>query len=731
MASSRRRQPVERSVRKPRGGAERHHHRRLLRHPWRSGRGRARRAGVELDARGAPPDRRPQAARAREDVVRDRGRFAGRAALRDDLLHPVWPRCRSQRVAGAGRDGGAVRVRNAEQAVEGGARGGVSADREGRQPRLRGLQLEARVSLAGAGAAGEDAALSLHVQQAGHLHGRVPRVLRHRSRPNERHDHGDQVSEQASVVGAVPLAGEERALARRLTLRYVLTAQAILAVSGLLGILLRDSQADVGRLGANWFYALMTAHGLGAFVGWAGFTVMGLAFWVFAEIGFPLRRFGRAMAEATYWLMVVGVGGNVVSTLALHFAGSWVFLYPLPFHAAGQWGEVATGVFLSSVLAVGLSIVTWCLAILDTALGPALHAVSRSLPNRLGVAIGFGYIWPKRYATNPQAVPYPVIPLVVIGIDMIIATLPFAVLLVEMIVQSFVPSWHVDPLLAKNVLWWFGHPVVYLLLFPAVAIYYLLVPRYAGRNLVAGNVIAVAWAIAVAANVLVWAHHIYIDYPQGSPQAALNVAMQPMTFSLTVVSALSLYSLFFTMYRSRFQWNAAATALFLGLVSWLLSGLSGVINATIAFDAVVHNTLWIVGHFHQMALLNIGLVIIGATYAWLPELIGKPLYSEAMAKWHVWLTFLLATANSAVWLYQGLLGAPRRYAVLPHEYDGATRAAIPITIALGGAQLLFAWNIVATLRGKRVDRAVRLAAKPRKRLSDAAAEALIVLLAIG
>ena len=82
------------------------------------------------------------------------------------------------------------------------------------------------------------------------------------------------------------------------------------------------------------------------------------------------------MAEATYWLMVVGVGGIVVSTLALHFAGSWVFLYPLPFHAAGQWGEVATGMFLSAVLAVGLSIVTWCLAVLDTAVSPALHAVS-------------------------------------------------------------------------------------------------------------------------------------------------------------------------------------------------------------------------------------------------------------------------------------------------------------------------------------------------------------------
>jgi mono/diheme cytochrome c family protein len=226
--------------------------------------------------------------------------------------------------------------------------------------------------------------------------------------------------------------------------------------------------------------------------------------------------------------------------------------------------------------------------------------------------------------------------------------------------------------------------------------------------------------------VLVWAHHIYIDYPSGSPQAAINVAMQPMTYSLTVVSALSLYSLFFTIYRSSWTWNAASTALFLGLVSWLLSGLSGVVNATIAFDQVVHNTLWIVGHFHQMALLNIGLVIIAATYQFVPELTGKRLYSESLAKWHVWLTFLLATANSAVWLYQGLLGAPRRFAVLPHTYDGATQAGVGISIALGAAQLLFAYNLVQTLRGK-----VAEARPARRRLPEAAAEAALVLIVLG
>ncbi len=522
------------------------------------------------------------------------------------------------------------------------------------------------------------------------------------------------------------LAGEERELARRLTIRYVLTAQAILAVAGLLGVLMRDSQAGVGRLGTNDFYALMTAHGLGTFVGWAGFSVMGLAYWVFAQIGFPLRRLGHAMAEATYWLMVVGVAGIVVSTLAMHFAGSWVFLYPLPFHSAGQWGKAGTAVFLSSVLLVGLSIVTWCVAILHTAVSPALHGVSKKRSNRFGLALGFGYLWPKRFATNPRPVPYPVIPLTVIGVDMIIATLPFAVLLVEMIVQTFTPSVHVDPLLAKNVLWWFGHPVVYLLLFPAVSVYYLLVPRFAGRPLVSGNLITVGWTIAIVANVIVWAHHVYIDYPVNSPQAAIDTAMQPLTFALTIVSALSLYSLFFTIYKSSYTWNAAGTALFLGLVSWLSAGLSGVVNATIAFDQVVHNSLWIVGHFHQMALLNIGFAAFAAVYTWLPDWVGHPLYSERLAKTHIWGTFLFATANSVVWIVEGLDGAPRRFAVLPHNYDTLSSAGSAFAIATGAVQLPFFWNVIQTVRGK--------VAPERTRPRDwpaAIAEAVMMVLVLG
>ena len=369
------------------------------------------------------------------------------------------------------------------------------------------------------------------------------------------------------------------------------------------------------------------------------------------------------------------------------------------------------------MLLAGLAIVAWCLSILAAVIGPALGAKSRNPLNRLGVAMGFGYLMPKRFPTDEsKPVPYALIPLTVIGIDMIIATLPLAVLLVMNIVQSFVPGATVDPLLAKNILWWFGHPVVYLLLFPAAALYYYMVPRHAGRPLVAGKLIAVAWAIAVIANVFVWAHHVYIDYPEGSVQGAINIAMQPMTFALTIPSALSLYSLAFTIYRSNYKWDAVGTTLFLGITSWFLAGLSGVVNAAVVFDQVVHNTLWIVGHFHHMALLNIGFVIFAATYKFVPELLGKKLYSDSLAKWHIWLTFIGQIGASTFWMIQGLQGAPRRFAVLPDHYVTLSQVALPFVWVMGAAQLLFLFNIVQTIRGK----------QPKRRFAAATIEAMVM-----
>lgn len=530
------------------------------------------------------------------------------------------------------------------------------------------------------------------------------------------------------IRGAASAAEVDRATVATLVRDYLIASTAFFFMAGLLGMAMRQSQAGVVRIDSNLFYAIMTAHGLGAFVAWAGFAVMGLALWVLAECDFPMRPVGLLLARATFWFMVAGTLAIVVSTVALGFAASWVFLYPLPFHAAKQWGDDATALFSLGVLFAGLAIIAWCLAILHTVVGPGNSSERPGVLNRLGVGMGFGYLWPDRFPMGERKLPYPVLPLTVIAVDMIVATLPLAALLVEMVVQAYAPGVHVDPLLAKNVLWFFGHPVVYLLLFPAVAVYYLLIPRYAGRPLVAGKLIALAWLGAVIVNVIIWAHHIYLDWPEDTIQGALNTAMQPLTFSITLVSALSLYSLAATMYRSNFQWTPASRFLIAGLFGWLTAGLSGVVNATISLDVAVHNTLWIVGHFHQMALLNIGVVIFGAVYAFLPQIAGREWYSERLGNLHVALTLIGGYGMVIPWLAEGLTGAPRRFAVLPDGYAGWTTVSLPFIALLAIGQLVFGWNLLQTLRGRRRALDAVPARDDRSRLAWAAGGATMLVM---
>jgi heme/copper-type cytochrome/quinol oxidase subunit 1 len=177
----------------------------------------------------------------------------------------------------------------------------------------------------------------------------------------------------------------------------------------------------------------------------------------------------------------------------------------------------------------------------------------------------------------------------------------------------------------------------------------------------------------------------------------VNIGMQPLTYAVTIPSALSLYSLAFTVYRTDFEWTPAARFLAAAMVSWLVAGLQGVGLATIQYDALAHNTLWVVGHFHNMALLNIGLVIFAATYAFLPALVGREWHSRRLADWHLALTVVGGYGSVIPWMLQGLDGAPRRFAVLPDRYTTLSEVALPFVTLIALGQLVFVYNLARTL----------------------------------
>lgn len=480
--------------------------------------------------------------------------------------------------------------------------------------------------------------------------------------------------------------------------RYMWTATLFLVIAGILGVVLRQSQADIVRTDDNLWYALMTAHGLGAFVAWAGFFLMGSLYWILMRLGFPLRTY--IFAEISYWSMVIGTLGIVWTTVIAGFGASWVALYPLPFYSQGKWSDAATGWFSFSVLLAGVSILTWCVALIVAVTGPAIQSSKDGWLYKVGLALGLATLWPSRFKhSGERKAPYPLIPITVIAINMFLMTLPFALLLVLMIIQSIDGSFTTDPQFAKNLLWAFGHPVVYLLLFPVVANLYYFIPRYAKRPLIAGRVAVLAWFVALITNCFLWAHHMYLDYPDEGAQWLLNTIHEPVTFAIVLASSVSIYALSATIFKSNFTWNAGSKFMIAGIFGWLTAGFQGVLNADIQFNTVLHNTQWVVGHFHHMALLGMGMVLMGVFYAVLPHLYHKPIYSEALADIHLWGMLIGGYGWVICWLIPGLEGAPRRWAVEPEAWDVWTKASIPFLALLVIAIAVGLYNYVRTITG--------------------------------
>ncbi len=486
--------------------------------------------------------------------------------------------------------------------------------------------------------------------------------------------------------------------AGRLALRYVLTSFGFFFLGGLAAWAMRLQVSQIVHPDANFYYALMTGHGLVMFLGFAGMAVMGPSLYVLA-LAFRGRLRWFALADASYWLMTAGCLEVLVATVGMNFGASWVFLYPLSYYPASAWDPAATFVFQLGIVLIGLSIIAYGLVCALTATLPRPEDPGRPWPSRLAQAVGLGYLFPGRFGGRDY--PLVAVPLAVNGIDMVIATLPLALLLIENLLQVLIPSLRVDPLLAKNVLWFFGHPVVYLLLFPAVAVAYHLVAEDTRRPIAAGPFVGFAWALALVVNISIWAHHVYIDFPNGTSQAVINTIAEPLTFSVTLPSVVSIVAIVVTFMAGSPRWGLPMKFTIAAVFSWLLAGLSGIVNATPALDEAVHNTMWVVGHFHNMALLNIGLVGMAGAYYLIPKVTGRGFVNPRLGDVHLWGSVAGGYLMVLPLMLQGLEGLPRRVITTPSGMDWLNWIFLAGLAVFTIVQLAFAWNLFLILRGPR------------------------------
>jgi cytochrome c oxidase subunit 1 len=216
-----------------------------------------------------------------------------------------------------------------------------------------------------------------------------------------------------------------------------------------------------------------------------------------------------------------------------------------------------------------------------------------------------------------------------------------------------------SPLMWQHLFWFFGHPEVYIAILPAMGVTSHLLSVFA-RKPVFGYKAMVGATLAIGAlGFMVWGHHMFVSGM--NPYAGF--AFSTLTTAIAVPSAIKTFNWVATLYGGRIRY--ATPLLFsAGFVSlFITGGLTGPILAQPALDTYLHDTYFVVAHFHLIMAMAGVFAIFSATYFWFPKMFGR-MMNETLGRWHFWITLLGAYATFMPMHLLGIAGHPRRYSEL-------------------------------------------------------------------
>jgi cytochrome c oxidase subunit I len=425
---------------------------------------------------------------------------------------------------------------------------------------------------------------------------------------------------------------------RGVTQFWAWTVPALFLVLVLLGLMMRANQAGIINADADYFYAVMTLHGLG---------MAGTAFVAgFAGVSYLLARYVRvniAVAWTVYVLTVLGVVGLIVACLIGRFGPGWYVLYPLPFFGNGVWPDWALGLAVVSLIVLG---VAWLLGQID---------LFRALAAKYGAKniLGWQYLSPEG-AGRVEIPPIVLISAAGCLVPGILTTIDGAVLLMLYLFKWFSPTLTLNPLLLKNMIFLWGHTLVNITMYLGLAMVYELLPKYSGRPWKTNAVVAISWNAVLFLVLFAFFHHLYMDFVQ--PVSFQYIGQVASYLSAVPATVVTVFGVIAQVYGSGMQWRFVPLCFCLGIVGWVIGGFAAVVDSTIAVNVVFHNTLWVPAHFHTYFLVGYFLILWGFLY----EFSGSA--RDHLAK--VGLSLIVAGAYGFLFMFYlgGALGVPRRFA---------------------------------------------------------------------
>jgi cytochrome c oxidase subunit 1 len=253
-----------------------------------------------------------------------------------------------------------------------------------------------------------------------------------------------------------------------------------------------------------------------------------------------------------------------------------------------------------------------------------------------------------------------------------------------------------DPILFQNFFWFYSHPAVYIMILPAFGIISELTTTHSQKNIFGYKAVAIS-SIAIALfSFFVWGHHMFTS----GQSAIASVAFSFLTYTVAVPTAIKVFSWVATLYKGSIRFCTPMFYVFSFLILFVIGGVTGVFLGALAVDVHLHNTYFLVAHFHYVMMGGALIAWLGGVYHWWPKITGKK-YNDKIGIFACILIFIGFNLTFFPQFIMGSRGMPRRsYDYLPEYqifHDISTIGSIVLSI---GLFLVFINLMTSLLKGQ-------------------------------
>ncbi len=433
---------------------------------------------------------------------------------------------------------------------------------------------------------------------------------------------------------------------KRIAILYLVTITAFFLVAVILGFLMRIELMKTGKqiFDARTYNQIFTLHGVIMIF----LFVIPVIPAVIGNFFLPILIGARDVAFPkinllSWWLFL---SGGIVALISLHtgkgFADTgWTFYAPYSLRTGTNVALAAFAAFL-----IGFSSILTGLNFIST-----VHRLRAKNFRWFNLPL---FVW-ATYATSwIQVIATPVVGLIL-----------FLVILERVFgIGLFDPSKGGDPIMFQHIFWIYSHPAVYIMVLPAMGVISEIIPTFSRRRISGYKAIALSSLAIAFIGYLVWGHHMFTS---GMADFA-RVIFSLLTFLVAVPSGVKVFNWVATLYKGSIDLKSPLLFALAFIFLFSIGGLTGLINGALASDIHIHDTYFVVGHFHYTMFGGVGFAFFAAMHYWYPKMFGK-MYNEKLAKVYFLLMFTGFNILYFSMLILGVMGMPRRYYDYLPQYE--------------------------------------------------------------